>query len=41
VQWHPEIGWQNDLLSQRLFRAFVNEAMNAREAEVSSVSTPA
>ena len=39
VQWHPEIGWQNDLLSQRLFRAFVNEAMTAREAEVSSVST--
>ena len=41
VQWHPEIGWQNDLLSQRLFRAFVNEAMSAREAEVGSVSTPA
>jgi putative glutamine amidotransferase len=41
VQWHPEIGWHNDLLSQHLFRAFVNEAMNAREAEVSSVSTPA
>ena len=41
VQWHPEMGWQNDLLSQRLFRAFVNEAMNAREAEVTSVSTPA
>jgi len=41
VQWHPEIGWQNDLFSQHLFRAFVNEAVNAREAELASVSTPA
>src|SRR5215217_1461204 len=41
VQWHPEIGWQNDLLSQRLFRAFVNEAANARVGDLASVSTPA
>ena len=41
VQWHPEIGWQNDLFSQRLFRAFVDEAVNARAAELASVSTPA
>lgn len=41
VQWHPELGWQNDLFSQRLFRAFVNEAMNTREADLASVSTPA
>jgi putative glutamine amidotransferase len=41
VQWHPEMGWQNDLLSQRLFRAFVNEGMNAREADLTAVSTPA
>ena len=41
VQWHPEIGWQNDLLSQRLFQAFVNEASNARESDLASVSTPA
>ena len=41
VQWHPEIGWQNDLFSQHLFRAFVNEAANAREADLASVSTPA
>jgi len=40
VQWHPEIGWQNDLLSQHLFRTFVKEAMNAREAELASVATP-
>ncbi|HKG46851.1 MAG TPA: gamma-glutamyl-gamma-aminobutyrate hydrolase family protein [Pyrinomonadaceae bacterium] len=41
VQWHPELGWQNDLLSQRLFRAFVNEAANVNEAHLASVSTPA
>ena len=41
VQWHPELGWQNDLFSQRLFRAFVNEATRVREAEIASVSTPA
>ena len=41
VQWHPEIGWQTDLFSQRLFRAFVTEAVHAREADLMSVSTPA
>jgi len=41
VQWHPELGWQNDLLSQRLFRAFVNEAANVHEAQLASISTPA
>jgi len=41
VQWHPEMGWQDDLLSQSLFRAFVNEAASAREADRASVSTPA
>ena len=41
VQWHPEIGWQNDLLSQRLFRAFVNETTRAREADLASVTTSA
>ena len=41
VQWHPELGWQNDPFSQRLFRAFVNEATNACETELASVSTPA
>ncbi|MEN3326482.1 MAG: putative glutamine amidotransferase [Acidobacteriota bacterium] len=41
VQWHPEIGWQNDVFSQRLFSAFMNEAANAREADLASVSTPA
>jgi putative glutamine amidotransferase len=37
VQWHPEIGWQNDLFSQRLFRTFVNEANHARETDLASV----
>jgi putative glutamine amidotransferase len=23
VQWHPEIGWQNDLLSQKIFKEFI------------------
>jgi len=41
VQWHPEMGWQNDLFSQRLFSAFVSEAMSEREADLTSVSTPA
>ena len=41
VQWHPELGWQNDLFSQRLFRAFVNEAVSAREVDLASVPTPA
>ena len=41
VQWHPELGWANDLLSQRLFRMFVNEAAGARESDLASLSTPA
>ena len=39
VQWHPELGWQDDALSQRLFKSFVNEARSARESHL--VSTPA
>jgi putative glutamine amidotransferase len=41
VQWHPELGWQQDAFSQRLFRSFVNEAANERESEFTSLSTPA
>ena len=41
VQWHPELGWEKDLLSQRLFRVFIEEAANTREADLASVSTPA
>ncbi|HEY0763716.1 MAG TPA: gamma-glutamyl-gamma-aminobutyrate hydrolase family protein [Pyrinomonadaceae bacterium] len=41
VQWHPELGWEKDLLSQRLFRAFVDEAANVQQADLASVFTPA
>jgi putative glutamine amidotransferase len=39
VQWHPELGWATDGLSQRLFQSFVNEATVARESVLAS--TPA
>ena len=38
VQWHPELGWQNDALSQRLFQTFVNEAISARESAVATTA---
>ena len=41
VQWHPELGWSDDVLSQRLFRRFVNEATRTRESDLASLSTPA
>jgi putative glutamine amidotransferase len=41
VQWHPELGWQHDALSQRLFKSFVNEAANAHQQDLESLSTPA
>jgi putative glutamine amidotransferase len=41
VQWHPELGWEADGLSQRLFRRFVDEAACARESMLASLSTPA
>ena len=41
VQWHPELGWRNDPVSQRLFKSFVNEASNARLSALTSLSTPA
>jgi putative glutamine amidotransferase len=41
VQWHPELGWQNDPLSQALFTAFINETIEARDVHIASVSTPA
>jgi putative glutamine amidotransferase len=28
VQWHPEIGWETDELSQKIFSAFVTAARN-------------
>lgn len=41
VQWHPELGWENDLLSQRLFKSLVSEAATVRELSLASLSTPA
>jgi len=41
VQWHPELGWENDAFSQRLFKSFVNKATQIREADLESISTPA
>jgi len=42
VQWHPELGWQNDSFSQGLFKSFVNEARARSEQrsrpEVSTTS---
>jgi len=28
VQWHPELGWENDTFSQKLFKHFVNQAIS-------------
>ena len=36
VQWHPELGWERDGLSQRLFQTFVNEAISARESTLAT-----
>ena len=41
VQWHPELGWKDDAISQRLFKSFVNQAADARESNLASLSTPA
>jgi putative glutamine amidotransferase len=38
VQWHPELGWERDPISQRLFAAFVAEAAKLAEATSAVVS---
>ena len=38
VQWHPELGWERDPISQRLFEAFVTEASKTVEAAGAVVS---
>ena len=38
VQWHPELGWERDVISQRLFEAFVTEASKTVEAAGAVVS---
>ena len=40
VQWHPELGWERDVISQRLFEALVAEASRIMEtAGAVAVST--
>lgn len=39
VQWHPELGWKDDELSQRLFRSFVSQAANATHTKQASFSS--
>jgi len=41
VQWHPELGWEDDVISQQLFKSFVSHAAQPRESELELVSTPA
>jgi len=38
VQWHPELGWERDKISQRLFEVFVTEASKVAEATGAVVS---
>jgi putative glutamine amidotransferase len=38
VQWHPELGWERDAVSQRLFEAFVAEAAKTTEAAGAVIS---
>jgi len=38
VQWHPELGWERDAMSRRLFEAFVTEASKAVGAAGAVVS---
>lgn len=37
VQWHPELGWERDAISQRLFASFVMEAAKATAEGTSAV----
>lgn len=38
VQWHPELGWERDPISQRLFETFVTQAARAAETAGAVVS---
>jgi putative glutamine amidotransferase len=38
VQWHPEIGWEKDLLSQAIFKDFVSACSRDRFAAVDSLA---
>lgn len=38
VQWHPELGWQNDKFSQLLFSTFVTHAREAAREQVAHLT---
>jgi putative glutamine amidotransferase len=38
VQWHPELGWEKDEFSQRLFKSFVGEAEEFRRLRQEKLS---
>jgi putative glutamine amidotransferase len=37
VQWHPELGWQNDELSKELFRKFIRACMTYHSSAADSL----
>lgn len=39
VQWHPELGWEKDLLSQALFARFVEESRKFADAPVANADS--
>jgi len=39
VQWHPELGWQRDVLSQAIFRDFLNRAVEYSDSKKSELNT--
>lgn len=39
VQWHPEMGWEHDLLSQRLFNEFIAAAVKTLQLRGSVTDT--
>jgi putative glutamine amidotransferase len=40
VQWHPELGWQKDELSQALFAHFISRAQRYAESKATRISSP-
>jgi putative glutamine amidotransferase len=38
VQWHPEIGWERDLLSKNIFKSFLNAALSRASDKVADLS---
>jgi putative glutamine amidotransferase len=35
LQWHPEVGWEDDLLSQAIFKHFVSVVRESRQSRLS------